>query len=650
MAYKVQTDGLTGQYRIEQQEQSHGARGIDAQRYVELLLRYPAFQFKGGVHDHQYHKRHAGEVVVDKSQPADQTPGQVLGKVTDAEPERGPVLLPDHKVEHIEESGNADPPYQGIAESADTLAQRHVHGARIVENRLYHSGPLIPGGTVVVLRFQLGMVAEHVGLVIPHAREQSFSAAGLEGQVGEKVDDEGDHYKKQYAESDGGFRVRREAGHHVGVGNAVAGIVGRGLGVAVFPVTAVQSMEKEHRESRARVYAGPFAGDAKPHGNPAGTQRQKGFIQGRIVKAHTAVVVHEIVHEQDEKGHEYVNGGDPGLGEMHKIKSEKQAGKAAKHTASGQVPSDQVKDGQHQDAQKRAHDTPAEGRHAEKADPQGHDDLAQGGMGGFIGGQSVYKFISRSGVVDLVKVCAVTETEFGSEHIHFVKERCVIGSVDRHIDISVRVRQDQLHDGCHIAAAGQFQEPGTGRQFLVSPLEDIGHGEGFIAGSCGPFRIRRVLIFQGKFPVVIVAQVPVKADGQLALFHFQFDGIALMHQVFRLGRVTVPQIPQGEKAVPQSDDKDKDKIHQSKRHLFGRRRGLIGNAGRAGNSGIPVREGIKIKSGDGGRGGGSAQQTEEQSVKEHAHQQEGRGEEQDHKGFPAVILVVVKEQGISQIV
>lgn len=37
------------------------------------------------VHDHQYHKRNTGEIVVDESDPGDKEPGQVLRQVADCQ-------------------------------------------------------------------------------------------------------------------------------------------------------------------------------------------------------------------------------------------------------------------------------------------------------------------------------------------------------------------------------------------------------------------------------------------------------------------------------------------------------------------------------------------------------------------------------------
>lgn len=37
------------------------------------------------VHDHQYHKRNTGEIVVDESDPGDKEPGQVLRQIADCQ-------------------------------------------------------------------------------------------------------------------------------------------------------------------------------------------------------------------------------------------------------------------------------------------------------------------------------------------------------------------------------------------------------------------------------------------------------------------------------------------------------------------------------------------------------------------------------------
>ena len=121
LADKIQADGLAGQYGIKQQEQAHGAGGVKPQDDVKMFLRYPALEPGGRVHDHQYHERHAGEIVVDKGQTADQTPGQVLSQVADAEPKGRPVLFTDNQSEHVKERGNPYPPYQRIAKGTDSL-------------------------------------------------------------------------------------------------------------------------------------------------------------------------------------------------------------------------------------------------------------------------------------------------------------------------------------------------------------------------------------------------------------------------------------------------------------------------------------------------------------------------------------------------
>ena len=327
---------------------------------------------------------------------------------------------------------------------------------------------------------------------------------------------------------------------------------------------------------------------------------------------------------------------------MHEVKGKEQAGKAAQHSAASQISADQVDNGQHQDTKECAHDTPAERCHAEKPYAQGHDDLAQRRVRGFVGRQAMDKFIGRSGVIDFVEVGAVPEAELGREHIHFVKKRGVIGGVDGHIDIPVCVRRNQFHDRSHITVAGQPQIAGTGRKLPVSPLEHVGHGNRFITGSRGPFRVGRGFVFQRELPVVIAAQIPVEPDRDLVFIHFQLDDIPLVHQVFRLGRVTVPQIPQGKEAVAAGDDQDNDQIHKGKGHFLRGGPGLIGNGSLLRDRSVRLPERVEIEPGYGQSVGRSPQQPEKQPVEKGAHQQEGRGKEQDDKGFPVVILVVVQ--------
>ena len=83
--YKIHIHRLSGQYRIEQQEQGKRHRGISAATDNKGAVGYMFFPLHQAVHDHQYHKRNTGEIVVDESDPGDKEPGQVLRQVADCQ-------------------------------------------------------------------------------------------------------------------------------------------------------------------------------------------------------------------------------------------------------------------------------------------------------------------------------------------------------------------------------------------------------------------------------------------------------------------------------------------------------------------------------------------------------------------------------------
>ena len=157
-----------GQYRIERQEQGKRHRGISAAADNKGAVGYMFLPLHQAVHDHQYHKRNTGEIVVDESDPGDKEPERVLRQIAD--PRKAAVayslwdrviavsvelsvfvscrternaLLRINRYRISNKCRNTDPPYNRVAESADPLFDCIGHISRIIPDRTYHGRPFI---------------------------------------------------------------------------------------------------------------------------------------------------------------------------------------------------------------------------------------------------------------------------------------------------------------------------------------------------------------------------------------------------------------------------------------------------------------------------------------------------------------------------
>jgi hypothetical protein len=106
---------------------------------------------------------------------------------------------------------------------------------------------------------------------------------------------------------------------------------------------------------------------------------------------------------------------------MHEIKCEKRAGQRGGQGVFGYFFGKQIYYRNHDDAKKSTCDAPSERIHAKNCHSQCDQNLAQGRMGVFIGGQTVYKFVGSTPVIDFIKIHAVAESTVFRVQRGFVK-------------------------------------------------------------------------------------------------------------------------------------------------------------------------------------------------------------------------------------
>ena len=238
--------------------------------------------------------------MVNKGNTCNKEPGQILRHISNDQEGGSPVLFFRPQINHIWKGSNAGPPYGRIAEGADSFTQAAFgsfgYDTGIVPYGPFDNGPLIPGGRKIMGGFQSAVISKHGLLVVEQSADQPSVRIIPEGQVGEQVDQPGNCHKKYQTEYNGAFGARAELLQNMSVGNAV-GMSGWISGsIDVFPISSIQYGEENQSQSTAGIHAGPFAGYAQPHTDPAGTQRQECLLQRAVIETYTAVLVHKIIH------------------------------------------------------------------------------------------------------------------------------------------------------------------------------------------------------------------------------------------------------------------------------------------------------------------------------------------------------------------
>ena len=140
---------LSGQYRIEKQEESNCRRGIEYEEQLIIFAIHPRFETGQTVNDHQDNECNTGKIVVDKGNSCDKEPGQILSQISCEQEGGSSVLLFYSQIQIVECCRNANPPDERIPESTDALAHSTRacstgDDAGVIPDRALHDGPLIP--------------------------------------------------------------------------------------------------------------------------------------------------------------------------------------------------------------------------------------------------------------------------------------------------------------------------------------------------------------------------------------------------------------------------------------------------------------------------------------------------------------------------
>ena len=213
----------------------------------------------------------------------------------------------------------------------------------------------------------------------------------------------------------------------------------------------IQYSEPYDGETPAGVDAGPLAGRAQAE--EEARERKIPPLPSR----HEAP--HEEVHEQDEEYRVCVYGRDAGLDKVHEVEGEDDRAADGYLRRAAHALYEIIEYGQHEQAEERAHETPAEGRHAEETDAYADDELAKGRMC-YLVGVDVLDVLQRgAGVVDLVEVAAVQIARGLGYELLLVEERggvLVIGKGCRVEHIARSIVDGELGKGERVRG-GQAQ-------------------------------------------------------------------------------------------------------------------------------------------------------------------------------------------------
>ncbi|CUO44096.1 Uncharacterised protein [Flavonifractor plautii] len=241
------------------------------------------------------------------------------------------------------------------------------------------------------------VVGEHILLVFPHgtdeAREAAVSLRPGVGEIGQGIDgrrDQGEHQHREGENLEGPLQPPGLPRPRLPVRRPV-------------PQLLVQADEVEYHQPGAAVDHRPLGGRADAPEQPRQEQGQGAFAEGGA-RREGEVAVHEIIHQKDEEEGVGVDGGQPGLGQVHEVGGQQHGAAGGDGGAAEQVLEEHIQQGEHPHAEQGAHEPPAEGGHAEQADADAHDQLAQGRVGDLIGFNAPDVLPGGAGVVDLVKV------------------------------------------------------------------------------------------------------------------------------------------------------------------------------------------------------------------------------------------------------
>ena len=129
---------------------------------------------------------------------------------------------------------------------------------------------------------------------------------------------------------------------------------------------------------------------------------------------------------------------------MHEVEGQQPAAQGGQRCAAGHPLAEHIHDWAHGDAEQGAHDTPAEGIHAEDQNAQSDEQLAQRGVGIFVAVQAVQQLVGAAGVVDFVEIHPVAEAQPPGQGLLLVEKTGVEFDVFRQNAAAVFVHEHQL--------------------------------------------------------------------------------------------------------------------------------------------------------------------------------------------------------------
>ena len=173
--------------------------------------------------------------------------------------------------------------------------------------------------------------------------------------------------------------------------------------------------------TRPGVNARPLAGRA---------EAEKQSRQGEIAPFPAAdEAPHEEVHQQDEENGVSVYRGDAGLHEVHEVESEDDRPAGGYGSGAEHPLQEGIEYRQHQRAEQRAGEAPAEGREAEELYAGGDYQLAQRRVGYLVGVDALDLLHRGAGMVNLVEIRAVEVAYLLRDGVLLVEERGAAGVI-----------------------------------------------------------------------------------------------------------------------------------------------------------------------------------------------------------------------------
>ena len=413
-------------------------------------------------------------------------PREQLRKIADDDKRRGFVAAENRKISADADCREPCPAKHGIEKRAEGGAGAAAVILKVVQYRPFVDEPLIPAGGVGVLRVNPGVVGEHevlilqddIRVVLCEEHTRAVQPARLTvGEVAEVVNRGGHKHEKDRAEQAVFYKLTQ-------------------------PEIAYPADEPDEGKSCARVKAGPLAG---------GADAEENSRQGKISEPAAAdVQVHEQVHEQDEEHRVGVDGGDAGLGEMHEVEGKHRRTAGRNRRTAEHSLEENIQHRQHQDSEQSARKAPSEGRHAEKPDAGGDNELTQRGMGYLVGINALDMLKGGAGVIDLVKIRAVEIGLISGNNILLVAKLCRGAGVFGKFSAAFYGKLAEIH----IAARRQADIAGHGLRAVIK-----------LGGL--PFEKRRVALLKltDVRPVKAVGGVfqPVRAGIQPRIEHEPVD-------------------------------------------------------------------------------------------------------------------------------